>query len=258
MADEQIPNSGKPQQINLNQIAQNFMVGLQRHFDLLAFNLAAHDTVPEETYYKRVNAPKVMPSAPHHQNFEQLQAYARDLLVRQIINDSLNLALTAMNNAHFFLALIKVTNADAKVDPEAQKEAHATQQSFIVAKLDEKFNRLEKDYEIMCEMEDSIISLGFILQILVKQNKVVKKEQLDNRGKLVLELKSIENPEGANLEVLSPDKLVDLRKVYREGDIVSFDDVELQLVLVTIALFADSLFKSVAGYARSVQKDLDL
>lgn len=256
MADEQIPNSGKPQQINLNQIAQNFMVGLQRHFDLLAFNLAAHDTVPEETYDKRVNAPKVMPSASHHQNFEQLQAYARDLLVRQTINDSLNLALTAMNNAHFFLALIKVTNANAKVDPGAQKKANASQQHFIRAKLDEKFTRLEKDYGIMCELEDSIISLGFILQILVKQNKVVRKEQLDNDGKLVLELKSVENPENANLEIPSPDKLVDMHKVYREGDLIFFEDVELQLILVTIALFADSLFKSVAGYARSVQKDL--
>ena len=256
MADEQIPNSGKPQQINLNQIAQNFMIGLQRHFDVLAFNQAAHDTVPEEAYDKRVNASKIMPSAPHHQNFEQVQAYARDLLVRQIINDSLNLALTAMNNAHFFLALIKVTNANSKVDPEAQKKAHASQQNFIRAKLDEKFNYLEKDYEIMCELEDSIISLGFILQILVKQNKVVKKGQLDNRGKLILELKSVENPESASLEIPSPDKLVDLRKIYREGDIVSFDDVELQLILVTIALFADSLFKAVAGYARSVQKDL--
>jgi hypothetical protein len=34
---------------------------------------------------------------------------------------------------------------------------------------------------------------------------------------------------------------------------VFFSDVELQLVLVSVASFADSLFKSVAKYARSIQ-----
>ncbi len=256
MADDQTPNGGKPQQINLNNVAQQFMSGLQRHFDLLAFNLAAQDTVQEETYNKRVNASHIMPSPTHHQNFEQLQAFGRDFLVRQIINDSLNLTLAAMNNAHFFLSLIKVTDANKKVDAEAQKKAQASQQNFIRAKLDEKFNFLEKEYGIMCELEDSIISLGFILQILVKHNKIVHKEQLDNRGKLVLELKSVETPKDEDSTIpQQPQKLIDVRKVYREGDIISFDDVELQLILVTIATFADSLFKSVAEYARSVQKD---
>ena len=87
-----------------------------------------------------------------------------------------------------------------------------------------------------------------------KQNKVVKKEQLDNRGKLVLELKSVETALEDNLRLPPPEKLVDIRKVYREGDVLFFEDVELQLVLVTIASFADSLFKSVSEYARSIQK----
>ena len=215
MDDQQSPTGGQPQRINLNQIVQQFMSGLQRHFDLLAYNLAAHETVKEDAYDKRVDDPKVMPFGSYHQNFEQLQAYARDLLVRQIINDSLNLTLTAMNNAHFFLSLIKATDANKKVNPEAQKDVQISQQTFIKAKLDEKFNRLEKDYGIMCELEDSIVSLGFVLQVLVKQNKVVKKEQLDNRGKLVLELKSVETALEDNLRLPPPEKLVDIRKVYR-------------------------------------------
>ena len=255
MGDQQIPNGGQPQQINLNQVAQNFMSGLQRHFDLLAFNLAAHDTVREEIYDRHIDATGIMPFPTSHQNFEQLQAFARDLLVRQIINDALKLTLTAMNNAHFFLAMIKVTDASKKINPEAQKKAQANQQEFIKANLDEKFNYLEKDYGIMCELEDSILSLGLILQILVKQEKVVQKAQLDNRGKLVLELKSSETLGSADSAIPASEKPIDLRKVYREGDIIFFDNIELQLILVTIASFADSLFKSVAKYARSTQKD---
>ncbi len=255
MADEQNPDGKKLQQINLDQVAKNFMLSLQRQFDMLAFNLAAHDTVQEEAYNQRVNASKVMPAAQYHQNFEQLHAYARDLLVRQIINDSLNITLAAMNNAHFFLSLIKATDANNKILPEAQKNAQITQKDFIRAQLDEKFNRLEKDYGIMCDLEDSITSLTFILKILVKQNKVVKKEQLDNRGKLLLELKSVASIENEKPVTYQLDKLVDVSKIYRENDIVFFDDDELQSILITTASFADSLFKSVIEYARAAQKN---
>ena len=60
------------------------------------------------------------------------------------------------------------------------------------AQLDEKFNRLKKDYGIMCELEDSITSLGFIMQVLMQQRGEVKAAQLDERGELVLELKVLE------------------------------------------------------------------
>jgi hypothetical protein len=253
MSENPQPNKGQPQQVNLQQIAQQFMAGLQRHFDMLAFNLAAREGVQEAAYNACVNAPKVMPAAPHHQNFEQMQAYARDLLVRQVIGDCMNLAVTGMNNAHFFLALVKATKANSNVSPEAQQEAQKAQQAFVPAQLDEKFNRLEQDYGIMCELEDSIVSLGFILQALMQQGGVVKAAQLDENGELVLELKAVkilnrgadsEKPQG---------KLVDERKVFKEGEAISLSDLDLQLILVTIASFADTLFKSVSIYAKSIQ-----
>ena len=152
MTAENQPNPGQPQQVNLQQIAQQFMAGLQRHFDMLAFNLASRELVSEAGYNKHSNAPRIMPAAPRHQNFEQMQAYARDLMVRQVVGDALNLVVTGMNNAHFFLALVKATHANSRVSAEAQKEAQELQQSFVPAPLDEKFNRLEKDYGIMCEL----------------------------------------------------------------------------------------------------------
>jgi hypothetical protein len=253
MSDPAQPNPGQPQQVNLQQIAQQFMAGLQRHFDMLAFSLAARESVQEAGYNACVNAPKVMPSAPRHQNFEQMQAYARDLLVRQVMGDCMNLAVTGMNHAHFFLALVKATQANANVSPEAQAEAQKLQQAFVPAPIDEKFNRLEQDYGIMCELEDSIISLGFILQALMQQGGMVKEPQLDDNGELVLELKTVkilnreagaDQPQG---------RLIDQRRVFKEGEAIVFSDLELQLILVTIASFADSLFKSVSLYAKSVK-----
>ena len=247
------PNPGQPQQVNLQQIAQQFMGGLQRHFDMLAFNLASREATQEDAYNVHANAPRIMPAAPHHQNFEQMQAYARDLLVRQVIGDSVNLAVTGMNNAHFFLALVKATNATAEVNEEAQKVAQASQQAFVPAQLDQKFNSLEKDYQIMCELEDTIISLGFVIQILMQQGGIVKAAQLDDNGELVIELKAVEISKVEDGQAPPQGKLVDHRMVFREGDALEFTNVELQLVLVTIASFADTLFKSVASYAKSVK-----
>lgn len=238
----------------MQQIAQQFMAGLQRHFDMLAFNLAAREGITEEGYNACVHAPRIMPAANAHQNFEQMQAYARDLLMRQVIGDCMNLTVTAMNNAHFFLALVKATNANSQLSPEAQKEAQQAQQAFVSAPLDQKFNKLEEGYGIMCELEDSLTSLGFCLQALMQQGGIVKEPQLDKDGKLVVELKSLKVLSRGAEPGQIKGKLVNQQKVFTEGDAVVFSDVELQLILVTIASFADALFKSVSFYAKSFEK----
>lgn len=247
-------DSPRPQQINLQQIAQQFMVGLQRHFDMLAFNLAAREDVTEEDYNKFVQAPKIMPAANSHQNFEQMQAYARDLLMRQVLGDGMNLTVTAMNNAHFFLALVKATKANSQVSAEAQKAAQEAQKAFLAAPLDQKFNTLEHDYGIMCELEDSITSLGFCLQALLQHNGVAKEALLDANRQLVVELKTLKVFSRSTESQQVQGKLVDQQKIFSEGEMVFFSDLELQLVLVTIASFADALFKSVAHYAKSLQE----
>ncbi len=255
MADSSQPDNTGPQsqQVNLQQIAQQFMAGLQRHFDMLAFNLAAREDIVEEDYDRFVHAPKIMPAAKSHQNFEQMQAYARDLLVRQVIGDGMNLTVTALNNAHFFLALVKATKANSQVSQEAQNEAKKMQEAFVAAPLDQKFNKLEQDFGIMCELEDSVTSLGFCLQALMHQKGLVKETQLDQNGELVVELKALKVlSRGADSDQMKG-KLVDQRKAFKEGETIFFSDLELQLVLVTIASFADALFKSVSHYAKSVR-----
>lgn len=229
------------------------MSGIQRHFDMLAFNLAARESISEESYNRIVHAPKILPAAQTHQNFEQMQAYARDLLQRQVLGDAMNLVVTALHNAHFFLALVKATKANSQVNPEAQRTAHQAQQAFVAAAMDQKFNKLEQDYGIMCELEDSLTSIGFCLQALMQQGGLVKEPQLDEGGELVIELKALKVLSRGVEEGQVKGKLVDQQKVFREGDVIAFSDLELQLVLVTVASFADALFKSVAHYARSVR-----
>lgn len=77
---------------------------------------------------------------------------------------------------------------------------------------------------------------------------------MDDNGELIIELKELEIHQEAADGNPPQGKLIDRIKTYRDGEVIFFEDAELQLVLVTIASFADSLFKSVADFARTTKE----
>lgn len=244
---------GETRQINLQTIAEQFMSGLQRHFDMLSFNLASKEAVTEEGFRKHAQGPRVVPVAGLHHNFEQIQAFSQDLICGQIVNDSLNLSVHCLHNVHLFLALVKANKAHGGMTSEAQKEAQESQQAFLKAPLDRKFNSLEENYGIMCQLEDTIIGLGFTMQALSQQGGVVREAQLNDEKELVLELKV------AKESVTSPDlrqqigEMETAPKVFRDGDKVTLSGGELQTLLITVAVFAHQLFQSTSNFAQQNQ-----
>lgn len=245
------PPPGQPRELNLQKTAEQFMLGLQRHFDMLAFNLSSRACVSEEHYKTTSRAPRVMPVAQAHQNFEQLQAYSRDLLFCQVVNDNLNLCMAALNQMHIFLGAVKIQKAHGNLGPEAQQQLQQLQQTFVQAQLDEKFNRLEEDYGIMCELEDTVTSFGFCLQALTQQAGIVRAAQLDESGELAIELKVA--GESTTFNVVggsSPAELETQRMVFRDGDKITFTDLQVQSLIVTVSIFAHQLFSAVSRYAR--------
>ena len=50
-------------------------------------------------------------------------------------------------------------------------------------------------------------------------------------------------------------RIFDEEKVFRAGEAIVLSDVEIQRLLVTIASFADALFKSVASYAQKLRNN---
>ncbi len=249
-------NQGQPgqtRQLNLQTMAEQFMAGVQRHFDMLAYNLASREAVTEEAYNAHAGATRVFPVATLHRNFEQMQAYSRDLATGQILNDSLNLAVHCLNNVHLFLALVKANKVNDGLSQEAQQKAQVSQQAFLQAPLDKKFNLLESDYGVICELEDTVMGLGFAMQALAQQGGIVKEAQLDDQKELALEFKVAKESVSSNDLRQQLGELEVARKVFREGEKVTFEDRELQSVLVTLAVFAHQLFQSVANYARDNQ-----
>jgi len=246
------PPGGKPQQINLQQIAQQFMLGLQRHYDLLAFNLACREKADEAGYNAKLAMTKVMPVPQAHQNFEQMQAIARDLMFRQVIGDSLNLCATCLNQSHLFLALIKANKENAGDQAAAQQAAQASQQKFAQMPFDQKFEYLEKEYEVICSLEDTIVSLGFLMQAMMQHQGEVQAAQAEEDGTLTLELKAVQLTPGEEGQNPTPE-WKDVQKVFKVGEKVDFTDEDLLLVIVTLGSFADGLFKSVARFAQDNQ-----
>ena len=250
-------NHKKGKHLNLRNVAQNFMDGLQRHADMLAFNLAARESVQEAAYKQRSLAPRIMPAGKRHQNFEQMQAYARDLLVRQVINDSLGLCSSALNSCHFFFALIRETNASDQVDPESQKQAEKQHKRFLKLSLEEKFEFLEKQYNVSSNYKQTIFSLIIALRALVENGGILKADFFPNPhplGQLEIAIKRLKLDEKTEPQSPKTGKMIDEIKIFRSGEAIVFSDVEIQRILVTIASFADSLFKSVATYARKVKE----
>lgn len=243
------PGPGQPRQLNLQQMANQFMAGLQRHFDMLAFNIAARDRVTEDIYEECAKAPALMPVAELHQNFEQMQAHARDLMLRQNLNDALNLAVNNLHNCHFFLALIKIRKAEGEVTAENQKAAQEAQQAFLKLPVDEKFNQLENDYGIVCEFEDSITGLGIALQSLVRHQGYPPSQSLDENGQLVIDL-VVAKDELAPAQSLQPANYKVEPKRFGQGEKIHFSNSDLQSIFLTVGIFAQQLFTAVAAFAR--------
>lgn len=244
------PNQGPSRELNLQQMVNQFMTGLQRHFDMLAYTLASRETASQASYLKRVRDVAIMPVPQLHQNFEQIEAHARDLLLRQVINDAMNLSITALNNSHLFLALLKEKKSSETGDlgQEEQKRAQSAQQAFLKAKVEKKFELLEEHYGILCELEDSIIGLAYCLQALLTQDGIPREAQLDDSGLLKVELVAAA-PTIEPVPNLHPNNLRNVVRSFEEGQIIDFSDLDMQNIVLTIGVFAQHLFASVAKYA---------
>lgn len=226
------------------------MAGMQRHFDMLAFNLVSRETAAEAAYDARAKAAGLMPVASLHRNFEQTQAQARDLLQAQVMNDAMNLAMHCLNNAHLFLAVIRANHDRPGQQSAIQEEVNKAQQAFVRAQMNEKFNQLENNYKVMCPLEDTILSMGFALQAFARQQGVVREGQLDDNGQLPFELKrGREGMPAADLARPGAD-VETIDKTFREGEKIAFSDSELQYLLLTVTIFGQELFQAVAKYAR--------
>lgn len=246
----------KPQQqvISLQAISQNFLGALQRQFDLLAYNLSASQLTEADKYEIFARQPRIMPVQQLHMNFGQVQAYARNLLVRQTINDLLSMSAACMDNCHLLCQLIK-NQKEHGGDAEAMNKAVGeAQNNFVRVPLQDKFDLLEKGFGIMCELEDGLISMGIALRSLMAKDGAIEQEDLDDDGELVFEFKTVQtiNPPKGEEEKKPEVRVVDTSRTFKLGDKLEFSNSELLGMSVTVGYFFHQLFRSVDECGRKI------
>ncbi len=249
MAEEN-SNNPQPQQrvISLQNISQEFLGALQRNYDMLAFNLAATQNVTAEQYEQFSAMTHAMPVHQIHAPFDGVKNFAHGLILRQTLNDALSIAAACMDQCHLLCSLIK-NKPNAEKDPQATHQAIGKEQeAFARSPLSEKFEILEKNYNITNSLEDAVISFGIGFGELLRNNGVVSADAADENGELVFEFKTVQVvaplKEGDKPEV----RLIDTRRAFKVGDQIDLSNSELLSVYVTLTDFFHKLFKAIDGY----------
>lgn len=243
MSEEQ--NNPKQQVISLQAISRHFLGALQRQFDLLAFNLAASQSVTAESYDTFSGMTRIMPVAPVHMPFDAMKGYVHGLILRQALNDLLGLAAACMDNCHLLCTLI-VNKSAMEKDPKATNELVGQKQgAFVNSSIPDKFEAFEKEFGITNSLEDAVTTLGIALRALVQRNGVVSAEDADDDGELAFEFKTVQTIQPLKPEDKPEVRLVDTRRAFKVGDTIDLTNSEMLSLNVTIADFFHKLFKAV-------------
>lgn len=246
MSEEQ--NNPKQQVISLQAISRHFLGALQRQFDLLAFNLAASQSVNTESYDAFSTMTRIMPVAPAHMPYEAMKGYVHGLILRQALNDLLGLAAACMDNCHLLCTLI-ANKAAMEQDPKATNELVGQKQgAFVNSSIPDKFEAFEKEFGITNSLEDAVTTLGIALRALMQNNGVVSAEDADEDGELAFEFKTVQTIQPLKPEDKPEVRLADTRRAFKVGDTIDLTNSEMLSLNVTVADFFHKLFKAVDSY----------
>jgi hypothetical protein len=268
--------------ISLQSISRTFMSTLQRQHDMLAFSLAGLRTSDPRAYDYYSAVSRVMPSPQNHLTADQVNAYARSLMMRTTINDLLGIAAECLHRCHLLCLLIKVRGQNRTPDEALDRQIGDQHHAFLEMNLQDKFEALESGFGIMCDLEDSIFSLAAALRVLSRVGGMVTNDDLAPDGRLTLEFMSMKDyevdaesdeadagdppvtpPPGVTRHPLPGDdallkkptqtlsKLAETTRTFQPGEMLDLSEEELLGLNITVAKFFDGLFRSVDHYGRS-------
>lgn len=242
------PGQDPEQAINLQNIATNFMAGLQRQFDLLAYHVAGRNAVTESEYGEQASSENLIPFPQAHSDFERIKTFDHQILIKQTLNDILTISTACMLNCFLFCKLLKLDRklGTGEVGEIIQREIRAAQHQFTAASLESKFDLFEEEFDIRSELEDTLIGVAALLKAMVEHDGKITNQIIEEFGTIELELKT-----GKAGGVPGDDwfrALETRQKDFHDGDTIILTDEELQQLIISTAFFFDRLFHAVAGY----------
>ena len=231
--------------LNLSDIGNRYLRTLQRMFDVASYLIEGSRLVSERGYDDMARSIRFLPSQKDHRGFDAAREEAERYLLKNLLNDVLNLVVPLLEDLRGFCALADWQKGDR--NPEVAQRILSTERSeFLKLNLQAKFNHLRDVTGLTSPLTPGILALTNVGACLASRSGVVSERDVTSGGELAIRLVSLEvvptDPakiaEGA--AAASP-RFGELRKTFTIGETIRFEKTEYLNIIATVALFATSL-----------------
>ena len=239
--------------IKLSEVANRYLLALQKLYDTFAFNLGGTRILNEEQYDQFAHSAGVMPVKDQRMGFDAARIEANNWLLGHTLTDALSLTVMAMADCRSICALT-LAGKQGDSSPESRLRVMTTdREAFNRLSLLDKFSELENSYGLKPAYKEAVLSLGRVREILKLRGGRVAQEDLEGKDELQISYRKVElrsQPSGSEGTVSVTPQVRDIQKTFSDGDSLDFDKADQLAFLSTLAFFLGSLLEEVQTFAQ--------
>ena len=225
--------------INLRDMANRYMGGLQRIFDLAASTVGSLRCQTEKDYDEFARLTRFMPAPTQHAGYDVIRPAAESWLLRNLLSESLSSLVPLLEDVRSVAALAewKAAGSDqAKVN----KIIGEDRQAFLRLGLPEKFEHLKNKFSISAPNDAFITGYLKLGQVLAKGGIVGDGDGNDGTD-LVVTLTAVQLEPAQAGQTQQQGRLVGVPRKFAHGEKVELKKEEVLALFTTISVFATGM-----------------
>lgn len=245
----------KPTQINLAEVVNRYLEGLQRVHDVINYVLAGERLLNEQEYENFSRNSRVMPSQSTRLDFDRAKDETNNWLLKQTLNETLGLVTLFLDDCRTICSICQWKTKENRNEADLQKILNEERAAFLRLNLVSKIEELKSRFEVESTTAEHVISLYKARTSLSNPNGLVADKDLDS-GKLTIKLRNVnlvsKPAEGQNSGVFVTSEVGDTVRTFSEGEKIKLGKSEHLAVILTSAFFVTTLAQAVRNYAQKL------
>ena len=248
-------NHVETNRISLDDMATRYLNALQKTYDMVCYSLAGSRRLSESDYDEFSNQLQVMPRQTARMEFEHAKENTEQWILRNSLSDSLALVMPVLEDARTICALCDFKKEKSEDAEKLKKISTDDRAKFLQLPLAEKFDFIEKEYGVGCEVKEHITALMDITKALMTKEGVLSEEEADESGQRVVRIRSVQivQAPGETADVAQSlnltRKIGDSERVIKVGDKIHFSKAEHMGSILTVGIFITEILKGIQTYA---------
>ena len=247
-------NAGQqPTRINLGEVVNKYLDGLQRVYDVINYTLAAERLLNEQEYDEYSRSSRVMPSQKSRLSYDEAKEEMQTWLLKQTLNESLGLLTLFLDDCRTISGISKWKADENRKEEEIQKLLNEERGEFLRLDLVKKIDFLQDKYALKSESTDHIKSLYRARLALANNKGVVTENETGGADeKLSVKMRSVRlssSPSSGQEGVLVKSEVGDIDREFGVGEKIRFSKNEHISSILTVAFFITSQAQSLKEYA---------